>query len=803
VALAKEGAWGTLIRAPIGSWIAIALVSGAVVLYEVAITRVLSVVLWYHFAFLSVSLALLGIGAPGVWFALRRPGPRALPASLVAAGVAIPASIVVITKVVGRFPRPEYVDAGALGVASPGILVTVLAILTPMVALGSAVCLFLLRAPGREVGRMYGADLLGATLGAALVVPLLHRVPTPILLASTAFLPLAAAAIVSRPIAPVIVAAAVFATLVWGTPYRLTYTKKYSEEGRILFEKWTPTGRITVFPNVFYETNPQQAFAWGIGDRFELREIEQLWIEQDGSAGTPITRWSDSWNDFPHLFYDVTSVGYQWQSPDRVCVIGSGGGRDVLTAMRAGATEIDAVELNPHILDAVSGPFREFAGDIYRRPGVDAIASEGRSFLTRAEGRYDLIQISMVDSWAATSAGAFALSENYLYTVEAFQLYWDRLAEDGVLSVSRWLMDRHLVEGMRILLLAQEALRREGVEDPRHHLAVVHAKAVMTLLVSKQPFTTASIARLDEICAERGFLRHWPPHEKTPKTSNIPHLLLTGPGVVADTGLDLSPPEDDRPFFFQAVPVFGGYDRELVASLSVNEQSVVLLRQLLWIVSLLTVALFFAPIAVAARVRGEGPGFWRGSLYFVAIGLAFLLVEVPWIQRFVLYLGHPSYATTVVLAALLLGAGAGSIVSSRLGMAPVRRWGLALPVLLAIVNAALDPVFRATLGLPFATRVASSLALLMPAGFLMGFAFPMGMIRFGDSRKAWFWALNGAFSVLASVSSLALSMHLGFTKVAWAGVGLYVVAYGLLAAPAVDAAGDPDETREASAEPAS
>jgi hypothetical protein len=760
------------------SLVAIALVSAAVLLYEVAITRVLSVVLWYHFAFLSVSLALLGLGAPGVWFALRPPGPRAVGASLVAAGAAIPASIVVITKIVGRFPRSE-VDAGDLDFASPALAVTVLSILVPMIALGSAVCLFLLRAPGREVGRVYGADLLGATAGAASVVPLLHLVPTPLLLGAAGLLPLAAAALVGAPRLAAAVAALLLASLAWGEPYRLGYTKKYVEEGRTVWEKWTPTGRLTVFPDVFYRANPRQAFAWGMGERFEPREIEQLWIEQDGSAGTPITRWSDPGDDLSHLLYDVTSVSYQLQTPRRVCVVGAGGGRDVLTALRAGAEAIDAVELNPHILDAVAGRFREFSGDVYRRPGVRAIASEGRSFLTRSPGNYDLIQISMVDSWAATSAGAFALSENYLYTVEAFRLYWRRLDEDGILSVSRWLMDRHLVEGMRILLLAQEALRREGVEDPRHHLAVVHAQAVMTLLLSKAPFTTSSIARLDAVCAERGFLRHWPPSPDTPRMSIIPALLLDGPGVVAGTGLDLSPPVDDRPFFFQAVPVFGQYDRELVADLSVNEQSVVLLRRLLGIVAGLTAVLFFAPFAVGKAIRA-GPGFWRGSLYFAAIGLAFLLVEVPWMQRFVLYLGHPSHATTVVLAAMLLGAGLGSIAAARVGVARVCRWGIALPILLVLVNLALGPAFRATLGLSFAARVTASALSLLPAGFLMGFAFPVGMIRFGEARKPWFWALNGVFSVLASVSSLALSMHVGFTNVAYAGAALYVVAWALL-----------------------
>jgi hypothetical protein len=768
--------------------LAIALASFAVLFYQVAVTRVLSVVLWYHFVFLSISLALLGIGAPGVWLALRRRRdgsgsnvpPGGAGAALLAAGAAVPLSVVAITKGTVLVRGGNDVRDAAESLLDAPVLLTVGSVLVPFLLLGAAVCILLLRAEGRRVGTMYGADLLGATLGAIVVVPLMHVFPTPAMLAACGLLPVAAAALVSpRRALPIALAAAIVATIAWGEPFRLHHTKKYDESGAIIYEKWTPTGRITVFPDVFYQADPEQAFAWGMGTRWTPRRIEQLWIEQDGSAGTPVTRWTGSWDAVSHLDYDVTSIGYQLGRPDRVCVIGAGGGRDVLAALKAGARHVDAVELNRHIVEAVSGRFRDFSGDVYHMPGVRPVVSEGRSFLTRTPERYDLIQISMVDSWAATSAGAFALSENYLYTVEAFQLYWKRLSDDGIVSVSRWMMLQHLVESIRLVLLAKEALIGLGVEEPERHMVVVQGSAVATLLLSKSPFRESDLAAIDRACAERGFLRHWPPSERTPPRSPIPPTIEGGGDTFRERGLDVSPPTDDRPFFFQAVPVVGHVDRALVDQLSVNEQAVILLRKLVLVVSALALALFLLPFAFSSRLAA--PELWKGSGYFVAIGLAFLLVETAWVQRFILYLGHPSYATTVVLAALLAGAGAGSFAAARTPVGTAVRWGPLLPAGVAAANLLMGPAFHATLGWPFAARVATSLALLLPTGFLMGFGFPMGMIRFGDRARAWYWAMNGAFSVVGSVSSLALAMLVGHAAVAYAGAACYVVALGLMA----------------------
>ncbi len=780
-----------------------ALVAGTVLLYEVAITRVLSVILWYHFAFLSIALAMLGLGLPGVWFALRPPRAGTLRTALLTAGVAVPASIIALFKLGYFTPAIGGLFPSLGNLLQTTLLLALACVFVPFLALGAAVCILLLQAPGRAIGRMYGADLLGATLAAFAVVPLMRYIPTPLLIAGAGVLPLCAAALVCRPRprSALVIVAAVAACMAWGEPFQLRYGKQYREPKDLLYERWTPTARLTVFPNIFFLDDKETGFVWGMGTNFDFAgaKIEQLWLEQDGSAGTPITKHATDPDALEYLFYDVTSVGYQAGAPARACIIGAGGGRDILTALRAGVTAVDAVELNPHIIDAVSGPFGEFSGDIYHRPGVTGIAREGRSFLTYAAGDYDVIQISLIDSWAATAAGAYALSENYLYTVEAMRLYWSRLSADGLVSITRWTRGPRQLESTRIALMAAHALDLEGLAAPLDHVAVVQASAMGTVLVARHSWTGERLARLRAVCAERGFTLHWPAGDADDLAAPlVVRTLRGGTAALHASGFEIAPPTDDKPFFFQNVPIFGRTQWLESDALSTNDHAAVLLRLLLSIMTVVTVALFFSPFLLARRLERH-PGFWRGSGYFACIGLAFMLAEAPWVQRFILYLGHPSYATTVVIATLLLGAGLGSITAARVPVAVVKRFGFLLPLAVAGLTLAFAPLFTATLGLPFPARVALTALALGPVGFLMGFAFPVGMVQFGDGNKAWYWALNGAASVLATVFSLALAMTVGFTRVSLLGAALYVAAWLLLptrayeaAAPASMSAAQPD-----------
>ena len=709
---------------------------------------------------------MLGIGAPGVWYSFKAPTARSLRRSLLATAVALPLSVILIVKVGGFFQRGTGRVTGLGSLFPPGIILIVVVVLAAMLCMGTVVCIILLQARGRAIGKVYGADLLGATIGALIIIPLMHWLPTPHIIALCGFLPLIALLIRKESkLASALIAGTIILAMIWGEPFTLRYNKDY-KESKILYEKWTPTARITVIPDIGF-------FGWGMGSNYRGKPAGQPWIEQDGAAGTVIIPLKGSPKDIDYLFFDVTSVGYQLRPPKKVCIIGAGGGRDIVTALKAGAQSIDAVELNEHIISALRGPFKKLSGGVYDLQGVNGIASEGRSYLTRSKGGYDLIQISLIDSYTATAAGAYALSENYLYTHEALTLYWKRLSKNGLVSISRWFEGRRQLEGVRMALMAKTMLVSQGIESPNDHIAVVLGGKIATTLISKNPLTELEYEQLATIISEKGFESHWPASAEVSKNSLIPIFLKKG--VPENIGVDLSSPTDDHPFFFQTISFFDRVKSDVAAQNSTNEHSILLLRWLIVLVTFCALVLFFAPFFLAKQLK-RAPGFWRGSLYFASIGLAFMLVEAGYIQRFILYLGHPSYAMTVVLAALLLGAGIGSIVSARISISKVQSLSLILPLSLIAISYLISIVSAATLGNAYAVRVLVSVAFLMPSGFLMGFAFPSGMIRFGDTNKAWFWAINGAMGVFASIVSLALAMVIGFNNTVIAGIAVYIAA---------------------------
>jgi spermidine synthase len=569
---------------------------------------------------------------------------------------------------------------------------------------------------------------------------------------------------------------ALVALLLWGKPFWLRHTKTYAEtepQTTPIYERWTPTARLTVFDHILFARR-KTGFGWGVGERAApVSPPAQYWLEQDGSAGSPLTRFDGDLARVSYLWHDVTTVGYQLRPPATVAIVGAGGGRDILVALLAGATHIDAIELNAGIVDALRGPFADFAGRIYDRPGVVARIGEGRSVLTRSNRTYDLIQISLTDSWAATAAGGYTLAENSLYTLEAYRLYYSRLSPQGMVSTTRWMLGGFGLEVPRLLLLVKAALEAEGVSSPLDHIAMLQGDAVGTVLMSRAPLNPDELSRLRSIAFVHGFTLHLPVTDLPPEQQWMRKVVEVGPVLYQRFGLRMDPPTDDRPFFFQVLSPFQPIRADVALHAGKNAEGVGALQQLMLLLTGLSLVLFFAPFPLARWLRPE-PGLWRGSVFFAGIGLSFMFLEMAWLQRFILYLGHPSLATTVTLGWLLLGAGLGSMSSPRLGLARGQRLVMLAPLVLLLTNAALGPAFDLTLGWPWAARVALAAAALVPAGLVMGLFFPLGMVRFGEGNRAWLWAVNGAAGVLAGAVSLALSMHFGVSSVAYLGGAVYL-----------------------------
>lgn len=557
-----------------------------------------------------------------------------------------------------------------------------------------------------------------------------------------------------------------------------------------LYEGWNSFSRIAVLPR-----HGDITYAWGLSPLYKGHPGDHMALDIDSLAGTPLVRFDGDINSplIEHLSYDITALAYTLRPARKTLVIGTGGGRDVLTALKYGSKDIDAVELNPLMREVVNEKFGDFTGRLYARPEIHFTIDDGRHFVRNTDKQYGLIQLSLVDTWASTAAGAFALSENTLYTKEAFFDYFHHLAPDGVLTVSRWLATPPR-ETLRVVSLARAALRESGVTDPAKHILVAgtpplrRSHRFASVIVSRSPFTEAELATAKAWVEERGFeVLYFPGMPVDPLFSKI----ATTPwddlqAFFANYELDVSPTTDNRPFFFNTVrprDFFKVWDD------TPGRVGVHLLAQVLMIVVVLVSFFMLGPLYLRRRsalAAVEAKARWSTLGYFAALGSGFMLVEVALISNFILFLGHPIYALTAVLCTLLISAGLGSLWSGRHvegGHAALRRMiGFALVGIVAL-TLILEFVFSRMVGAPFFVCVLLTIATLGPVGFLMGMPFPLGLRlldRVGPQWAAlipWVWGINGATSVLGSILAITVAINFGFQATMLCGLLIYGVAW--------------------------
>ncbi len=767
-------------------------VSLAVIVLQVALTRLFSVVMWYHFAFVAISLAMAGLAVGGIalylWPALMRRADAVIPASCAFASLATAGALAYLVRV------PVRSDSAA-DLLGTDVVALYLVSLLPFLFAGLAISAALARY-ARQIDRVYFYDLVGAGLGCAVVVALLNGLGAPAAVLGAAVLFGLGALLLARPAARGDVllgagaAAITSALLLWqvATPVlEPVYTrgKTDSEQaGTAILERWNSHSRIKVYDQP-HDASRRAILIDGNACTFLFRLEESATPESVSKA-------------LPFVMKGVAATPYVIL-PERpeVLVIGPGGGRDLLVALGHGA-RVTGVELNGIVFDFMcEGPIADWSGGLYRAPGVTTIHDEARSWLSSASQRFDLVQVSVVDTWAATAAGAFALAENALYTVEAFEEYFDHLKPDGVVHFSRYYRDPPR-DSLRTVVLMEDVMRRRGVAHPEEHLAVfldpIDGDPVCaSILWSKSPLRGERLAKLERYASSRfegipeGNLTplHLPGR---PPTEPIGRFVASADRArfVDEYPYDVSPTTDDRPFFFNSVRL--GDVVSIRGETFANEQAVVVLVATLLTVLAIVLAAFVVPFVARYRaIRAEsGRGTVARLLYFCAIGIGFMLIEIPAIQRFGLYVGHPTYALTTVLASFLVGTGVGSFGAGRwFGGSPVRgaRLGLLLVVAGVVVLVSLvPPLLAATLAQPRALRIAVTVLLLAPLGFVMGFPLPLGVRALharADGLVPWAWGMNGAASVLASVLGVVIGTYSGFTAAALTGAAAYGAAWAL------------------------
>jgi spermidine synthase len=761
-------------------YLGIFLTSLSAIVFEISLTKIFSVTLWYHFAYLVVSLALFGLGAGGLaaffWqscFSERFPDVLKHLASFQFLSM-----ILCLLFVVSIPQKYSEVDLSyILGLSATYVICAI-----PFFLVGLILSLAM-RHYTENTPKVYFADLLGSGAGCVVFVFAITIVSGPSVVLIGALLALAASLFFAEPgdkldfrprmgIAILLTIGLSYVNVTTEV-FSVKYTKVYREQDNLLFEKWSPLARVTIYPGLFRRDNPQNPFGWGMSKKFKPEKpIRQLWIEQDACAGTPITHFTGDVSELEFLKYDITSFAYHMRPQIKsVFIIGSGGGRDVLTALSFGVQTIKACDINPVIVNLVRHRFREFAGNVYELPGVDVEIAEGRSFIRSQDETFDVAQISLIDSWAATVAGAFSLAENNLYTVEAFSDYLDRLNEDGVLSISRGLF-KPRNQSLRVAIIAREALEMRGVEGPEQNIAVIataEGQGVATILVKRTAFTQSEIERIQEEAQDLDFVILYLPGLNG--DAEFVKALTARPlqAYLKDTYYDLRPSTDDRPFFFQMMYFSRAFDlilRDDVAGQKFNYYAPLVLIFLIAFSSVLVLISYVLPLTLSLKA-GSLPKLW--GVYFILLGVGFMFVEIPLLQKGSLYLGHPTLSLSIVLFSMLTFAGCGSYWSQKISgpnlLGAIRACLLMTVLLIGIVTAGSEWLIRQTIGFPLLAKTLLFVPLIGIAAFFMGTAFPSGIrlvSRVHGSSVPWVWALNGGASVMGSVLAMTVAMTSGY-----------------------------------------
>jgi spermidine synthase len=764
----------------------VAISSFAALLLELALTRLFSVVLFYHFAFLAISIALLGLGSGGVFaylaknwlatFALR----RLLGMLSCANALAIPAvlEIVLHVPVSLELSRANFLRLSAMYLAAA----------VPFLVTGLEFSVIFAR-EAEHIPKLYGADLVGGALACLGVVPLLNFLGGPNTLMFSAFMSAIAAGIW--------VPTVKIRKLIWALSAVLLLIIAANYSGRLI--------DVVYAKGRFRDPSWVEFARWNAISRIEVdRQGEAKAIVIDADASTYIMnadpeQWQGSeWQE--DLMSAPPALANVLRPHGSYAIIGPGGGVDVLRAVANGSPSVTGIEINPIIVDKVMrGRYADYSYHLYQRPDVHIYVRDGRSFIRNSRQKFDVVQMTLVDTWASTAAGAFALSENSLYTVEAFRSYFGHLNSDGIIAVTRWEF-RQPREALRVVSVAMQALHELGVSNPARNFVIVSQGELdedgipVAILAKKSAFSR------EEEQAVRSHLRSYPklallylPSE--PPANPFSSLIARNDAYAfaQQYPYNVAPVNDNAPFFFFTLKlgqIMHAKDLEGAIDWKVNLGVAVLVMVL--VISVVAVSAFLIIPLVWRGGRSHQPA--TSLLYFVAVGLGYILVEIAFVQRFVLFLGHPTYALTVVVFLLLLSSGVGSLLS-RTWITDVQRAWLPLSLIVCgilVCVLMLPNLLRTLVGLPFIAKLLVSAGLLVPLGFAMGMPFPTGLRALAcsparpllpemgnqgaESAVEWAWALNAGASVLGSVLAMVVAVQFGLTATLACGAAAYLAA---------------------------
>lgn len=805
--------------------LALAVISAAILAYEVLLVRLFAIVQWHHFSFMAISIALLGFGISGTLIVLFRERAERMPLGLFTAAAVIfavtaPVAFLITQRVPFNALEIVWAPSRTLYLGLIFVLLTV-----PFTA--GATCIGLaFREPGAMPGRVYLWNLLGSGAGALGVLGALLTMAPITCLAMIGTLGFAAALIAaaaqsSRRFGRLALLAALAIGAWWAAPadwtaLRISEFKGLSQalavhDARLVGTRSGPLAALSVVesPTVPFRYAP------GLSLMAPALPPPQLGVFADGVFATAIDLWDGKVNSLAYLDHSPDALPYHLTRQQDVLVLEAGGGRLVLQAIANAARRIDVVESNPDMLHLLADDFAAKVAQVYARPEVQTVNADARHFLTATDRRWDLIQLPPLGGGGTQPARG--LNEDYLLTAEGLARAHAMLRREGWLSASVEL-ELPPRAALRLVSTLRAALELEGIVKPADHILAIRSMTTMSVLAKRGAISGSDIVRVKAFAKARGFdLVYYPRMGRTEANRQIQlaepvfhdsvRSLLSSENsnFVARYKFDIAAATDDRPYFndvfkWAALP-------DLLALGPTGGAALIELGELIVTATLLQAIVLGAVLVLLPlrwRLSGRlGAGVtWRFGLYFTALGLAFLFIEIAWIQRFVLFLGHPLYSVSVVLTGFLVFAAVGAGVSARLERRLARTSITSLDVAIggiilvtATYLAGLPSILSMLAGLPVVLRVLAALALIAPLAVFMGMPFPIGLSRIASIDAEfvpWAWGLNGCASVVSASAATLISMNFGITATILTGILLYGVA--LLLLRGVDAAVDDDRT---------
>jgi spermidine synthase len=809
------------------------MVSAAMLAFEIILTRLFAVTQWHHFAFISVSVALLGLGASGTWLALyplerdrhllqchtAEERDRTLLERLAAAAGLFAIGILLAYLAMNHVPFDSY----RLAWERRQLLYLALyyaALVVPFFFAGLCVGLALAAWP-RRANAIYAANLAGSAMGSLVILAAIPLLGGPGAVLSASALSMLAAAVftigagtrralsrayrclpVSLSLCCLLSAGCCLLLLVLSlrtprlfelrlSPYKTLSTSMLLPDARLAFSRWNAFSRVDVVESTAIHSAP------GLSLSFSGQLPRQLGLMVDGGNLSPITCIADP-ADGLFLSHLPTALPYLLRPQARALLIEPRGGLDLLVALHGGASSVVALESNPLVVQAVRQASAGCGATPYDDQRVAVVLEEARSYLRRSAERYDIVLLSLSDTYQPVISGAYSLSESYAYTLEAVRDYMDHLREDGLLVITRWIQSPPSEE-LRACALLAEVLQRAAVGDPSERVVAFRTWSTATILAKRTPFRSEEITQLKEFCTEHSFdLIYYPgiTAAETNRYNVLPdtlhydtfHRVLVSESrqdLLRSYPYEVSPPSDDRPFFFHYFK--WGQTQAILQRLGKTFQpfggsGFLILVALLALAVALSLVLILLPLVVRGRQDSSVTNLNLSLLlYFSLLGLGYLFVEMPLLQQFILFVGQPTYSFSLVLFSILFFSGLGSLVAAHLPL----RWSLPMLVVTTLAYPLLiSRLFAYAIGWPLPWRVLVAVLSLGPVGFLLGQPLPGGIRLLGERASQGMpgaWAVNGCASVLGSILAVLGAVTWGFSRVLAAGALTYLLAWGIIA----------------------